>query len=273
MQLDLAIQRELKRSPMENAMHGVSESLGAGYTLKALPQTMKSVDEMFGVNMGQLNSHAGAAPRITEKTVAPAFSEVVDGYNLSWDPSGSKWTLSMGETVSEEPTSLWGRLMNTLNGNDKSGPAIIIVKYGKGSAHRFLSALEPNDTITHETKLAIANRVVSTLNGELGFPTLQNGLTVTDNSQTQIAGTQPVSATNFNNGAMEMNMAETMPGTSKQRNATFMGDTIIPSPVSRAQVYQSSAATAFNQNTAGLVNRPPTKIPDAGKYTKVSRSL
>ena len=27
MQLDLAIQRELKRSPMENAMHGVSGKL------------------------------------------------------------------------------------------------------------------------------------------------------------------------------------------------------------------------------------------------------
>lgn len=272
MQLDLAIQRELKRSPMENAMHGVSESLGAGYTLKALPQTMKSVDEMFGVNLGQLNSHAGAAPRITEKTVAPAFTEVIGGYTLSWDPSGSKWSLSMGETVSEEPTSLWGKLMNTLNGKT-SEPAIIIVKYGKGSAHRFLSALEPNDAITHDTKLAIANRVVSTLNGELGFPTIQNGLSVTDNSETQIAGTQPISATNFNNGAMEMNMAETMPGVSKQRNDTFMGDTVIPAPVSRAQVYQSSAATAFNQNTAGLVNRPPTKIPSAGKYTKVSRSL
>ena len=79
MQLDLAIQRELKRSPMDSAMHGVSENLGAGYTLKALPQTMKSVDEMFGVNLGQLNSHAGAAPRITEKTIAPAFSEPFDG--------------------------------------------------------------------------------------------------------------------------------------------------------------------------------------------------
>jgi len=271
MQLDLAIQRELKRSPMENAMHGVSENLGAGYTLKALPQTMKSVNEMFGVNLGQLNSHAGARPAITEATVAPAFSELIDGYTLSWDPSGSKWSLSQGPVATKEE-SFWGRLWNNLNGT-KPEPAIIIVKYGKGSAHRFLSALEPNDSITHETKVAIANRVVSSLNSELAFPTLQTGLSVADTTEMQIAGTEPVSGTNFNNGAMEMNMAESMAGTSKQKNATFMGDTIIPSPVSRAQVYQNSAATSFNQNTAGLINQPPTKIPVAGNYTKVSRSL
>ena len=48
MNLDLAIQRELKRSPMDSAMHGVEENMGAGYTLKALPQTLKNVNEMFG---------------------------------------------------------------------------------------------------------------------------------------------------------------------------------------------------------------------------------
>lgn len=271
MQLDLAIQRELKRSPMDSAMHGVSENLGAGYTLKALPQTMKSVDEMFGVNLGQLNSHAGAAPRITEKTIAPAFSEPVDGMTLSWDPSGSKWTLAETAVAPEQQSGLT-KFWNTLTGKTPE-PAIIIVKYGKGSAHRFLSALEVSDSITHETKLAIANRVVSTLNNEMDFPTLQNGLSVEDSSEMQIAGTQPVSATNFNNGQMEMNMAEGMAGVRKQRNSTFMGDTVIPSPVSRAQVYQNASASAFNQNGAGLINRPPTKMPSQGNYTKVSRSL
>jgi len=256
---------------MDSAMHGVSESLGAGYTLKALPMTMKTVDEMFGVNLGQLNSYSGAAPSITEKTVAPAFSEPIDGLNLSWDPSGSKWTLSTVAVVQEQSalTKFWG----TLTGAKPAEPSIIIVKYGKGSAHRFLTALELSDSVTHENKMSIANRVVSTLNNEMAFPTLQNGLSVEDSSEMQIAGTQPISATNFNNGAMEMNMAEGMHGVSKQRNATFMGDTVIPSPVSRAQVYQNSSALSFNQNGAGLINRPPTKIPNQGNYTKVSRSL
>ena len=189
--------------------------------------------------------------------------------NLSWDPSGSKWTLSQMAVATESGLS---KFWNTLTGKTPE-PAIIIVKYGKGSAHRFLTALELSDSITHETKVAIANRVVSTLNNEMAFPTLQNGLFVEDSSEMQIAGTQPVSATNFNNGQLEMNMAEGMAGVSKQRNATFMGDTGIPSPLSRAQVYQNSSASAFNQNGAGLINRPPTKIPNQGKYTKVSRSL
>ena len=40
-----------------------------------------------------------------------------------------------------------------------------------------------------------------------------------------------------------MNLAETYGGVTKQKNHTFMGDSIIPAPVSRAQVYQNTAAT------------------------------
>ena len=83
--------------------------------------------------------------------------------------------------------------------------------------------MEVSESITHETKLAIANRVVSTLNNEMAFPTLQNGLSVEDSSEMQIAGTQPVSATNFNNVQMEMNMAEGMDVVYKQRRFNFVG--------------------------------------------------
>ena len=46
MNLDLAIQRELKRSPMDSAMHGVTETMGAQDTpsrlcLKLYPLWMK----------------------------------------------------------------------------------------------------------------------------------------------------------------------------------------------------------------------------------------
>jgi len=271
MNLDLAIQRELKRSPMDSAMHGVEESMGAGYTLKALPQTLTSVNDMLGVNLGQMRPNSAARPTLQESRPVPqAFSDSFGDLDLSFSPDGSKWSLTRIAPVAEQP-SVFGAWWRKLNGKPENNNSIIIVKYGQGSAHRFLTALETDETINHETKLAIANRVVSTLNGDVSVEALQQGLTVADTSE--IAGTQPISASNFNNGQMEINLAETYGGVSKQRNHTFMGDTIIPAPVSRAQVYQNTAATGFNQNSAGLVNRPPTKLAEQGKYTRTSRSF
>jgi len=271
MNLDLAIQRELKRSPMDSAMHGVEETMGSGYTLKALPQTLTSVNEMFGQSLGMMRPTSAPSPVFVEPTPpVAAFSESFGDLQLDWSPDGSKWSLMQVAPAADQPSAL-GRFWRKLNGKSETNNTIVIVKYGKGSEHRFLTALETDETINHETKLAIANRVVSTINGDSSVAAFQKGLTVDDTSE--IAGTTPVSASSFNNGQMEMNLAETYGGVSKQKNHTFMGDSIIPAPVSRAQVYQNTAATGFNQNSAGLVNRPPTKLAEAGKYTRTSRSF
>ncbi len=276
MNLDLAIQRELKRSPMDSAMHGVEENMGAGYTLKALPQTLKNVNDMFGETVAIMRPNSAATATLREPApVVPAFAANFGDLQLDWSPDGSKWSLSQIAPPQDQP-SILGRFWRKLNGQSENNNQIAIVKYGKGSAHRFLTALETDETITHETKLAIANRVVSTLNGDMSVEAFQQGLTVDDTSlesSVDIAGTTPVSASSFNNGQMEMNLAETYGGVSKQKNNTFMGDSIIPAPVSRAQVYQNTAAIGFNQNSAGLINRPPTKMAEAGKYTRTSRSF
>ena len=59
--------------------------------------------------------------------------------------------------------------------------------------------------------------------------------------------------------------------------AAIVGPSIIgetdKAKVTKAQVHQNTAAQGFNQNSAGLINKPPTKMPANGTYTKTSRSL
>lgn len=280
MNLDMAISRELKRSPMENAMHGVSENLGGQYQMKALPQTMATVDDLFGTNLGNYSTGGVSRPsyKAKEDTHTPSdFADVISGYTLAYHADTNKWCLYNGVIENQNPDMLT-KVVRFLRG-EKTVPAmppVEITKYGEGSAHRFLSALESEPDISSDVKKVIANRVVRVMSGDAAAMNLSDGHTVADTSQMStidIAGSTPVGGSSFNNGAMELNMAETYSGVSKQRNSTFMGDTVIPAPVSKAQVYQTSSAVGFNQNNAGLINRPPTKVPLQGQFTKTSRSF
>ena len=142
MNLDLAIQRELKRSPMDSAMHGVEENMGAGYTLKALPQTLKNVNDMFGETVAVMRPNSAATATLREPApIVPAFAADFGDMQLNWSPDGSKWSLSRIAPVEDQP-SLLGRFWRRLNNKPENNNSISIVKYGKGSAHRFLTALE-----------------------------------------------------------------------------------------------------------------------------------
>ena len=280
MNLDMAISRELKRSPMENAMHGVSETMGGQHQLKALPQTMATVDELFGTNLG--NFTTGGVSRASyqdkaDKHTPSNYADVISGYTLVFDAATNKWCLYNGVIEQQNPDMLT-KVVRFLRGEPTVTPMppVEITKYGEGSAHRFLTALETEPDISSDVKKVIANRVVQVMSGDVAMQNLQGGHTVADTSQmstVDIAGSTPVNGNNFNNGAMELNMAETYTGTRKQRNSTFMGDTVVPAPVSNAQVYQTSSAIGFNQNTAGIINKPPTKVPLQGQFTKTSRSF
>ena len=48
MNLDLAIQNTLKRSPMEGAMHGVLSNFGAQYELRSYTENAGLADQLFG---------------------------------------------------------------------------------------------------------------------------------------------------------------------------------------------------------------------------------
>lgn len=291
MNLDMVISRELKRSPMENALHGVVENLGGQYQLKALPSTVAQVEDLFGTDLG--NYTTGGVSRPSYKEAAPPienYADFIDGYTLVYERATKKWGLYNGVIKNNNNNGLLGKMARFLRGESATADAAAsnteIIKYGEGSGHRFLSALETADDIPHIVKVAIAERVVSIMSGVMPASSITadsvnstisngagNGSSSNGAGNGSVAGTTPVSGSTMTNGAMELNLAETYTGVSKQRNSTFMGDTVIPSPLSNAQVQQHSSAISFNQNNVGLINRPPTKIPAAGKFTKTSRSF
>ena len=57
MNLDIAIQNTLKRSEMENAMHGVVDNYGGRYQLTSYSSTAKGAEAIFGKKMGTMSSN------------------------------------------------------------------------------------------------------------------------------------------------------------------------------------------------------------------------
>ena len=53
MNLDLAIQNVLKRSEMENAMHGVMSNFGGSYQLTSYTESAKSAESILGTPVAQ----------------------------------------------------------------------------------------------------------------------------------------------------------------------------------------------------------------------------
>ncbi len=69
MNLDLAIQNTLKRSPMENAMHGVVSNLGQNYELFSIPNTVKRAEDMMGQKIVLAHSNPLAKPVATAQPI------------------------------------------------------------------------------------------------------------------------------------------------------------------------------------------------------------
>ena len=122
---------------------------------------------------------------------APAFTESFGDLSIGLEsPENSMWSLTASRSLCcKNNPRLLGRFFRKIQRRSpKTITTIVIVKYGKGSEHRFLTALETDENIGYDTKQAIAsNRVVSTLNGDTSVASFQRGLTVDDTSE--IAGT------------------------------------------------------------------------------------
>ena len=52
MDLDLAIQNTLRRSPMDSAMHGVLSNFGGHYELKSYTENAGLAQQLFGESVG-----------------------------------------------------------------------------------------------------------------------------------------------------------------------------------------------------------------------------
>ena len=98
----------------------------------------------------------------------------------------------------------------------------------------------------------------------------QQGLTVDtqplDDAITSSSSRKVLEA-NYTNGSQEMGLAQSYSGVAKLSNNTFMGDTVIPQPLSAAQV--GTVRTALG-DPVGVHISPPTRHMGA---IKTNRSL
>ena len=260
MDLDLAIQNTLKRSPMEGAMHGVLSDFGGTYQLNAYTESASAAESILGTPVAVMAPYADArpgesytAPRVTKSPPMSApFSEAFDGYRL--EHTGESWTLYRLQT---EKAGFWARLSGK---QDTVSEVPVITRDGTRSAQRFLTTLEdPSLPIPAAVRSQIASAVMSQLQAGT-VNVVQGGYSLdTDPSDDTIemAGARPFAAEGFGNGPMELRMAPITNGVGVQRNDTFMGDTLVPKPLSNAQI--GTLRTPLG-DPVGLHVAPPTKV-------------
>ena len=261
MDLDLAIQNTLKRSPMEGAMHGVLSDFGGTYQLNAYTESANAAEAILGVPVATMAPNPNARPGESYSNIplvtksppsAAAFSEAFDGYRL--DHSGDSWTLYRLQT---EKVGVWARLSGK---TDKISEIPVITRDGTRSAQRFLTTLEdPSLPIPASVRSQIASSVMANLQAGT-VNVVQGGYSLdTDPSDDTIemAGAQPFGAEGYGNGPMELLLAPLTNGIGLQKNNTFMGDTLIPQPLSNAQI--GTLRTPLG-DPVGLHIAPPTKV-------------
>ena len=267
MNLDLAIQNVLKRSEMESAMHGVMSNFGNTYQLTSYTESAKAAESILGVPVAHMSPNALSRPVLTKKAETYAASDPnqnlatkIDGYTLTYEAKTKNWTL--GQQVKP------GLIESIFGGKPKT--KVITTTYGTNSSHRFLTAVEQMETISAQTKNKIGSYVMMHMSS-VSVQTLQQGYTVDtqplDDVITSSSAAKVLEAPVMNNGGIEMNLASTYSGVAKQKNDTFMGDTVIPSPLTQAQI--GMVRTPLG-DPVGVHIAPPTR-PMGGVRT--NRSL
>jgi len=235
MNLDLAIQNTLRRNPMESAMHGVMSDFGGTYQLTAYTESSKAAEDILGKPVAHMSPNALSRPAHAEtkrviKHAEPTsdVSTVIDGYTVSYSASSKNWTLS-----STGVPGFWDKLLG------RSGKSTVLAtKYGANSGHRFLSEIESLSELSPRCKNKIAAYVLEN-SGRISTETLQTGYTVDtqplDDAITSSGSTRILEASGSSR-QFELGLATAYSGVAKQRNDTFMGDTVIPQPLSQAQI-------------------------------------
>lgn len=277
MDLDLAIQNTLRRSPMDSAMHGVLSNFGGHYELKSYTENAGLAKQLFGdsvgitapvgdANLAKPTLSAGKAP--VTLPVNQTFVSGATEYTVSYVPEGSNWELV---AITSAPSG-WDKVVNFFknSGNSTGNRIVVITKYGDKSAHLFLTSLEES-SLSDDVKNRVASIVVSALSPQVRA-VVARPAQIPDNPD--IAGTAPISAQSFNqSNVMEMDLASEYQGVRKLRSDSFMGDAVVPTPLHNMGAGLLRNAEGFNQNPVGQHIAPPTKMAGAESFRKNSRSL
>ena len=149
MNLDLAIQNTLKRSPMDTAMHGVASNLGDGhYRLNAFYESEEEAKAILGEPLASYIPNPVSA-YVRPPTEPPALpnpdsftQEIGGGYSVSYDQPSKTWALNKIESVGGLQ-GWWSSLTNGGKPKDKLVP--LVSKSGANSMHRFLTTIQEMD--------------------------------------------------------------------------------------------------------------------------------
>jgi len=254
MNLDLAIQNTLRRSPMESAMHGVMSDFGGTYQLTSYTESAKSAEDILGKPVAHMAPNALSRPAYAEKRVVKRaeptsdLSTTIQGYTLTYSAGSKNWTLS-----STAAPGFWDSLMGR-----KGKSSVLATKYGANSSHRFLNEIESLSELSPDCKNKIAAFVLEN-SGRVSTETLQTGYTVDtqplDDAITS-SGSAKILEASGSSRQFELSFASEYAGVAKQRNDTFMGDTVIPQPLSTAQL--GTVRTPLG-DPVGVHVAPPTR--------------
>ena len=280
MNLDLHIQNVLKRSEMENAMHGVMDSYGGQYQLTAFSESAKLAEQVWGVPVGVTSPNSLSRPSTSAtKTIRQAESSgpldetIGAGYRLTYSPEDNSWKLFV---VTPDEGSI-AKFWNKLTGQTPESERISIQKSGVYAENRFLTELEYRKDISARNKQIIISTVIDhsksefttayelTKDSQFGPPlnvayaeTIQGpfgaSLATTKQLEMNCAGSQPVS--NFNRAAVNLSSSH-----ARSIN-TDMGSFHTPQPLSRAQagLVQDSLGNPTNKHFLPGVNVPASAV-------------
>jgi len=260
---------------MEGAMHGVLSNFGAQYELRSYTENAELADQLLG---DQVAVTAPIGDAQLSKVVLPdngtfappttaSFSQTINigGENLvvSYNTDNNNWTLAR-----IVPTTGIDKLVNWFKNGGKSEDAstVVITKYGGDSGHRFLTAVE-NSQLSNSIKDQVISEVLAQMS-----PNITAVIQVPAQTELSLAGPSPISSQSFNqSNVMEMDLASEYRGVKKLKSDHFMGDAIIPVPLTQMHSGALRNAEGFNQNPVGQHIAPPTKL--AGAPRRNSRSL
>jgi len=161
MDLDLALQNVVKRSPMDSAMHGVASNLGDGhYRLNSFYEAEDEFNTLMGDSLMAYVPNPVSAyvrpPTGPPNTPNPAsFSQTLgSGYSISYDQSSQAWALNR-MTVKGGLSGFWSRL----TGSDDTEATPLVSKAGANSMHRFLTTIQemnlPMELKTQITEICV----------------------------------------------------------------------------------------------------------------------
>ena len=291
MNLDLHIQNVLKRSEMENAMHGVMDNHGGRYQLTSFSSSAKGAEAIFGRPMGSMTNNPLSRPTTTRRvseaeSMGPLSANVGAGYEVEFSPEGEVWTLYRVEEVPKNIGQKIGDFFTGISDTPEMERTPTIQRGGTYSLNRFLTVLNNRSDLSKTLKGQVASIVVQHANTATSNPDFTEATTAAQAAGQMVssppvayaegvvtpfgadttltpalagaaAGSQPLSGQSFNS----TNVSIDARGVREQRGG-FGGPTHIPSPLTPSElgIVRDASGNPPNKHIAQGVTLPRTGV-------------